>query len=251
MGSGSKQKSSAQQLPGTLSPVTASLLDLFGGNVIASGGQFFPTSFGQGGAFSPQSFAALPGLLQNQPLTGVEQSILGAQGGGFGGGIQGLGMQAGLQAQGLLEQGAAALPALLETNPAASIAAAQRSFKEDTLPAILERAPGFSGSDLQRELTRAGVDLQTNIAALKEANLGRVGQVVAGLPGYAQAYGQNLFDSATQALGFGQLGRQLVMENTPAGDAFRVLTALQGLTGSAITSQSGSSGKGKSTSVLA
>lgn len=227
-------------VPGTLSPITATLISLFGGQPIAKGGQFRPTAFAEGGLFSPESFAALGGLLQNQPLTGVEQSILGAEGGGFGGGLQAAGLGTALQSQRLLGLGAQALPALLETEPTASIAAARRGFTQETIPSILERAPGFSSSDLQRELTRGGVDLETNVAALREANLGRVGQVVEGLPGFAQAFGSNLLDQAAQVLGFGQLGRELVREVSPAGDAFRVLSALQSLFGGPALTGTGS-----------
>jgi hypothetical protein len=215
---------------------------------MAKRGQFVPTSYNQGGVFNQSQFNALPGLLQNQPLTGAEQNILGAQGGGFGGGVQNLGFLNALGSQGLLQQGADALPALLNTSPDAAIAAANRGFSQDTLPAILERAPGFSSSDLQRETTRAGVDLQTKIAALKEASLGRVGQVVQGLPDFAHAYGSNLLDQATQTLGFGTLGRQLVTDTSPAGDAFRVLTMLQSLTGPGFGSSQ--TGQSKSTGVL-
>lgn len=284
-----KSESSGRQVPGTFSPVLASLFSLFGGPPGVGPSGFTPSSFGgPGAAFQPGAFAALPGLLQNQPLTGIEQFILGSQpgqpiqvpsfdqaafqaavaqqqasrggdkagrpvagqlapvdpaqfftnqtiGGGensvFGGGLQGAGLVSALQAQGLLGQGAAALPALLETDPASAIAAARRGFTQETLPAILERAPGFSSSDLQRELSRAGVDLETNIAALREANLGRVGQVLQGLPGFAQAVGSNLLGQAAQVLGFGTLGRQFTTEAGPAGDAFRVLSALATLEG--------------------
>ena len=246
MGSGSSQKSESQ--PGTQSPVTALLQGLFGSNPAINRGQYQPTTYNQGGAFSQDMFSNLPGLLQNQPLTGSEQSILGAQGGGFGGGFQNLGFLNALGSQGLLQQGADALPALLNTSPDAAIAAANRGFSQDTLPAILERAPGFSSSDLQRETTRAGVDLQTNIAALKEASLGRVGQVVQGIPDYAKAYGSNLLDQATQNLGFGTLGRQLITDTSPSGDAFRVLTMLQSLTGPGFGRAQ--IGKSKSTGVL-
>ena len=311
MGGGSKQSSDSSSVPGTLSPVTASLLSLFGGQTGVSQGQFVPTAWNQGGVFGPESFAALPGLLQNQPLTNVEQLILGAQpasafqlpsgagsvtggtttgvapmgsatasgatpkggaaapaqpagvvpgqptgltsdqlaaagGSTFGGGLQGLGLQAALQSQGLLQQGAGALAGQLQ-GPEAAIAQARRSFSQETLPAILERAPGFSSSDLQRELTRGGVDLETNIAALREAGIGNAIQQV---PGFAQALGSNLLDQATQVLGFGSLGRELVRDASPSGDAFRVLTALQSLTGPGLTNVQLGSSKGKSTQVL-
>lgn len=308
MGGGSKQSSEQGQFPGTLSPITATLLSLFGGQPQVSGGQFVPTAFG-GGAFDPSMFGALPGLLQNQPLSGVEQFILGAQptpgfqlpsgagavtgaaptplgtatasgstpkgggaapqvgqagvapgqpaglspeqlaaagGGAFGGGLQGLGLQAALQSQGLLQQGATALSGQLQ-GPEAAIALARRGFQEQTLPGILERAPGFSSSDLQRELTRGGVDLETNISALREAG---ISQAIQQTPGYAQALGTNLLDQASQVLGFGQLGREMIRDVSPAGDAFRVLTALQSITTPAITSQGVGSSKGKSTQVL-
>lgn len=229
----------SQQSPGTLSPITGILLDLFGGTTGVKGGQFVPTTWGQGGAFNSGSFGALPGLLENMPLTGAESTVLG-------GDWQNAALGAGVQSQQALNLGAAALPDLLATNPAASIAAARRGFTEETLPAILERAPGFSSSDLQRELVRGGTDLETNIAALKEANLGRVGQVVQGLPAFASAMGSNLVDQGTQILGFGQLGRDFAREQTPAGDAFRVLTAIQSLVGPGLTT----SGSSKSTGVL-
>lgn len=234
MGSESSGSQKQSSNPGTQSPVTATLQSLFGSPSTTSGGQYQPQGFaGPGALFTPQSFAALPGLLQNIPLNATEQQAIG---------LQGQGLQNAIGSQNLLQQGAAALPALLETNPTASIAAARRGFSQETLPAILERAPGFSSSDLQRELTRAGTDLETNIAALKEANLGRVGQVVQGLPQFAQAYGSNLLDQAAQTLGFGQIGRDLMRETSPAGDAFRVLAALQSLTGPALSNlQSGGS----------
>jgi len=172
-------------------------------------------------------------------MTGTEQAITG-------GGLQQAGFLSGLQSQDLLRQGAAALPALLETEPTAAIAAARRGFSQETVPTILERAPGFSSSDLQRELSRAGVDLDTNIAALREANLGRVGQTVQGLPQFAQAFGSNLLDQAAQVLGFGQLGREFMQDVGPAGDAFRVLSALQSLTGPALTNFQFGSQKSKS-----
>jgi hypothetical protein len=71
-----------------------------------------------------------------------------------------------------------------------------------------------------------------------------VGQVVQGLPQYLQGY----LDTASQNLGFGQIGRELVRDTSPAGDAFRVLSMIQSLTSPAITSQS--AGKSKSTGVL-
>lgn len=244
MGGGSKQESQQQQTPGTFSPVTATLFSLFGPQAGVGGQGYVPTGFGTpGSAFTPESFGALPGLLQNRPANPIEQFLAG-------GGLQGSALGGALQGQDLLQQGANALPALLQTEPTAAIAAARRGFSQETLPAILERAPGFSSSDLQRELTRGGVDLETNIAALREANLGRVGQTVAGLPAYAQALGTNLLDMAAQNLGFGQVGREFLNEVSPAGDAFRVLAALQSLTGPALTSQSFGGSKGKSTQVL-
>ena len=242
---GSQSGSNSQTRSGTTSPITATLYSLFGGQPNVNRGMYVPTSYGgDNAAFTPQSFGALPGLLQNQPLTGVESAILGAQNGGFGGGIQALGLQNALSSQDLLNQGAATIPALLQTDPTAQIAQAKRQFQQETLPTIMEQAPGFSSSDLQRELTKAGVDLQTNIAALKEQNLGRVGQVVSALPGYAQTQGSNLLDQASQILGFGTLGRQFVTEQSPAGDAFRTLSALQsimgGMVGGGSTSHQGS-----------
>lgn len=224
-----------QTRAGTVSPVTATLMSLFGSAPNVNKGQYSPTTlFGPGALFTPESFSALPGLLQNIPLNASEQGALN---------LQPQGLANALQSQNVLSQGVSALPALLETNPAASIEAAKRSFTQDTLPAILERAPGFSSSDLQREVTRAGVDLQTNIAALKEANLGRVGQVVQSLPQFAQAVGSNLLDQASQVLGFGQIGRDLTREVSPAGDAFRVLAAFQSLLTPGITS-AGTSAQG-------
>lgn len=244
MGGGSKQSSESASFPGTLSPITASIISLFGGNPTVSGGQFVPTTFGQGGGFSPQSFGALPGLLQNLPLTGAEQTITSPQ-------FQQLGLQNALQAQGLLQQGAAAIPDLLNADPTAAIAKARQQFSQETLPSILERAPGFSSSDLQRELGRAGTDLETNIAALREAGLGQRLQTAAtAIPQFAQSLGTSLLDNASQVLGFGTLGRDLIRETSPAGDAFRVLTALQSLTTPAITSQGFGTSKGKSTQVL-
>jgi len=242
---GSQSGSNSQTRSGTTSPITATLFNLFGGQPNVNRGMYVPTSYGgDNAAFTPQSFGALPGLLQNQPLTGTESAILGAQNGGFGGGIQSLGLQNALTSQDLLNQGAATIPALLQTDPTAQIAQAKRQFAQETMPSILEQAPGFSSSDLQRELTKAGVDLQTNIAALKEQNLGRVGQVVSALPGYAQAQGSNLLDQASQVLGFGTLGRQFTMEQSPAGDAFRVLTALQSLTGPGLIGGGSTSSQG-------
>ena len=231
MGSGSSQQQ--QSSPGTLSPVTATLLSLFGGQPTVNRGQFVPTSFGEGGVFGPGSFNALSGLLNNQPLTGTEQGLIGGTQAAAAGNAQ-LG-------QDLLNRAAAGI----SVDPTASIAAAQRGFTQDTLPAILEKAPGFSSSDLQREVTRAGVDLQTNIAALKEAHQQGLMQ---SLPGFASAVGTNLLDQASQNLGFGQLSRQLVTDTSPAGDAFRVLTALQSLTGPGLTNLQ--VGKSKSTGVL-
>lgn len=244
MGGGSKQQSESEQFPGTLSPVTASIISLFGGNPQVSGGQFVPTTFGQGGVFSPQSFNALGGLLQNIPQTGTEQAITG-------GGIQQMGLQGALQAQGLLQQGADIIPSLLNADPTAAIAKARQQFSQETIPAILERAPGFSSSDLQRELGRGGVDLETNIAALREAGLGQRLQTASQtIPAFAQALGSNLLDQASQVLGFGQLGREFMRDVSPAGDAFRVLSAIQSLTTPALTQQGAGTSKGKSTQVL-
>jgi hypothetical protein len=213
--------------------------ELFGGGTtVSKRGQLQPSTFAQGGIFSPEMFSALPGLLQNQPLTATDTAILGP------GGAQSMGWLNALGSQGILQQGANALPALLETDPKAAIAAANRGFSQDTLPAILERAPGFSSSDLQRETMRAGVDLQTNIAALKEANLGRVGQVVQGLPQFAQSYGQNLLDQASTNLGFGQIGRELTRDVSPAGDAFRVLSMMASLAGGGSSTSSGAQKSG-------
>jgi hypothetical protein len=223
---------SQTQAPGTLSPLNAVLLSLFGANPKMAGGQFVAGSdpFSAGSAFTPGSFGALTGLMQNRPATGTESMLAGPD-------FQGFAAQQALGTQGLFQQGAAALPALLETDPTASIAAAKRQFTEETVPGILERAPGFSSSDLQRELTRGGTDLGTNIAAMKEANLGRVGQVVQGLPAFAGAMGSNLLDQASQLLGFGQLGREFLTEVSPAGDALRTLTALQAISGQGYSSR--------------
>lgn len=240
MGGGSKQSSSQQSFPGTQSPVTATIQALFGGQPIASGGQFIPTGFGgEGSAFTPQSFAALPGLMQNIPATGAESFLTSPE-------FQGLATQQGLMSQGLLNQGAGVLSEQL-AGPQAAIALARRGFSEETLPAILERAPGFSSSDLQRELTQAGTDLETQIAALREAGQSKA---LSQVPGFAQAVGTNLLDQASQVLGFGQLGREFMREVGPAGDAFRVLTALQTLTGPALSQLQLGSSKGKSTQVL-
>lgn len=238
MGGGSS--SSTSSTPGSLSPVTAMLQALFGSTPPKAGKSGYrPTSFGgEGALFNEETFNALPGLLQNFPMTGTEQAITG-------GGAQAFGAQNAFGAQGLLQQGANALPALLETEPTAAIAAARRGFTQETVPSILERAPGFSSSDLQRELTRAGVDLETGIGAMREANLGRVAQTVQGLPAFAQAFGGQFLDQMAGVLGFGQLGREFMRDVSPAGDAFRVLTMLQSLTGPALTQSS----KGKSSSV--
>src|SRR5262245_6390090 len=107
MGGGSKQSSSQQTYPGTLSPVTASLLSLFGGQPVASGGQFIPTAFGgAGSSFTPQSFGALPGLLQNIPQTGTEQFLTSPD-------FQSMALGQIGAGQGLLSQGASTLGGLL------------------------------------------------------------------------------------------------------------------------------------------
>lgn len=222
-GSGSKSSSSSQQsqAPGSFSPALATLFSLFGGAGLGAQG-YVPSAFGgEGAAFRPEMFSALPGLLTNIPQTPSESAIL--EGG------QAAGLGRALGADRLLGLGAEALPALLQTEPTAAIAAARRGFTQETIPAILERAPGFSSSDLQRELTRAGTDLETGIAALREANLGRVGQTVAGLPAFAEAVGTGLVNNLAQVLGFGTLGRDFMREVSPAGDAFRVLSALSAL----------------------
>jgi hypothetical protein len=242
MGSGSTQSSSSA--PGTLSPVNNLLLNLFGQPTKVAGGQFVASGpeAGTGGGVFGNAFNNLAGLLTPRPATALETQIAG-------GGGQEAGLAAAFGAQGLLGQGAAALPALLQTDPTASIAAARRSFTQDTLPAILEKAPGFSSSDLQRELLRSGTDLETNIAALKEANLGRVGQVVSGLPAFTQAYGGQLMDNLSNVLGFGQVGRQFLQDTSAAGDAFRTLSMIQSLfQPGALTSRA--QGSSKSTGVL-
>lgn len=272
MGSGSSGSQGSSSIPGTVSPITAAVTELFGGGVGVHNGQFVPTAlFGGlpgnrpfGGVFNAGSFAPIGDLLNNQPLTSSESSILGAGAGPDG--TPAFGVNPGFQdlaAQGLFgdtqtqrdifSQAVSTLPALLDTEPDAAIAAARREFSQDTVPAILERAPGFSSSDLQRELVRGGVDLDTNVAALREANLGRVAQTVAGIPDFANAVGgqsSSLIDRAGDILGFGQLGREFLRETSPAGDAFRVLAALQSLTGPAITTESEGSGKQKSVGVL-
>lgn len=240
-GGGSHSSQSSNQSPGTASPVTALFQELFGGKVRQAGGQFQPTAWGgPDSLFQPEMFAALPGLLQNRPATDVEKFITSS-------GFQGLGLANAFQGQDILNQGAATLPALLQTDPTAAIAAARRGFTQETVPSILERAPGFSGSDLQRELTRGGVDLETNIAAMKEGSLGRVQQLVQALPQFAQAVGSNLTDQASQMLGLGQLGREFLQDVSPAGDALRTLMALQGIMGGpGLTTLGRSSGFSKS-----
>jgi len=233
---GQSSESSGRQssTPGTLSPITATLISLFGGAPTASSGQFQPTAFaGPGAAFTPQSFAALPGLLANQPATATEQAFTSP-------GFQALGGQQALLSQQILGQGAAALPGLLGGGSEAAVAQARRGFTQETLPSILERAPGFSSSDLQRELSRAGVDLETNIAAMREqGDLARAGLITGQLPQFAQAVGTNLLDQAANVLGFGTVGREFLREVSPAGDAFRVLSALQSLVGGLTNAQFG------------
>jgi len=240
MGSGGSQ--SQQQNPGTLSPVTATLMDLFGGTQIGNGGQYIPRDFGGPNAtFTTGDFGNIAGLLQNQPLSGTEGAILGVgQNGTFGenSGVTGLALNGALQGQDLLQRTAGAIT----TDPAAAIAQARRGFTEETIPGILERAPGFSSSDLQRELVRGGTDLETNIGALRDAHQLALAQTV---PGLSSALGSNLLNAASEQLGFGQLGRQFISDVSPAGDAFRVLTALQSLTGPALTT----AGQGKSKNV--
>ena len=71
-------------------------------------------------------------------------------------------------------------------------------------------------------------------------------------PTIAQAIGSNLLDQTANILGFGQLGREFVRDVSPAGDALRMLTIFQGLTGQAVTAQQsgGSSGRSKNVGVL-
>lgn len=325
MGGGSKGSSSQQQTPGTLSPITAMLFDIFGGRPSVQGGQFVPGSFGgPGSMFGPEAFAAIPGLLQNQPLSGVESFILGAgpapnirtpifdeagyqaavaaqaaagrkkkkgffgkvfggggdimdqafgmvpgMGGGGGGaggfidpaqfttyqdipggsifganaGFQDLALQGALQGQELLSRTAGAL----DIEPTGAINQARRSFEQETMPEILERAPGFSSSDVQRELFRAGADVETQVAALRDQHQLALAQTI---PQFSQALGTNLLSRASDILGFGSLGREFVRETGPAGDAFRTLTALQSLTGPGFTTFGTGSSKSKSTQVL-
>jgi hypothetical protein len=188
--------------------------------------------------FGPESFQALGGLLNNIPISGAEQALLGP------GGAQDQALEGIAQSQALLQQGGESLAELLD--PQASVAAARREFEEGTLPAILERAPGFSSSDLQRELTRGGTDLETNVAALRQAGLGQFLQTA---PAFARALGTQGLDQAAQVLGFGELGRQFIRNVSPAGDAFRTLAALQSLTGPGVTGTSQGTSSGSSTRV--
>jgi hypothetical protein len=190
-----------------------------GGGVTAGGGVQFPNPadfFMQ----SPGNFGAQPGA-QDLALADMFQS------------------------RGVLQQGVNALPALLNTEPDAAIALARREFTEQTLPALLERAPGFSSSDLQREMMRSGTDLDTQIAALREAGLNRAAQVTSFLPQFAEAVGTNTLSRAGDILGFGQLGREFNLGISPAGDAFRVLEQLQSLMGPALVSTSSGSQSSK------
>ncbi len=242
MGSGGSSSQGSVQVPGTLSPVTATLLNLFGTNLETAGGQIQTVpyqTFGQGGAFTPQSFSALPGLLANMPATATEKALTSPQ-------FQELGLSNALASQGLLGAAGTALQDLLK-GPEAEIALARRQFSQETLPAILERTPGFSSSDLQREVTRAGADLEAQIAAMRESSKA---QSISLAPQIAQAVGTNLLETASQQLGYGQLARDFLREQSPAGDAFRVLTALQSLTTPAITGYGTSSGKSKNLGIL-
>ncbi len=131
--------------------------------------------------------------------------------------------------------------------PEAAIAMARRGFTEETMPAILERAPGFSSSDLQRELTRGGTDLDTEIAAMREQfRLDALG----GLPAYTEARRSNLLSGASDILGMGSAGREFIRDVSPAGDAFRTLEMLQSLTGPSLASWGRSSQQSKSGSGL-
>lgn len=234
MGSGGSQ--SQQQQPGTLSPVTASLIDLFGGNTKINRGQYVPSTTlgGAGGIFSPQTFSALGGLMQNMPATGAEQSVFGQ------GGFQDIAAQSALQGQNYLQALGQQLAS--DVSGDAAVKLARQQFSQQTLPAILERAPGFSSSDLQRELTRAGTDLETQIQAQHQQGLMQMAQIA---PSYVEALGSNLLNQGANIAAFGQTGRDFLREVSPAGDAFRVLTALQGLTGPGLTT----SGLGRSKNV--
>lgn len=245
MGGGSKQSSESSSAPGTLSPVTATLFSLFGGQPGISKGQYVPTSFGQGGYFAPGMFGALPGLLANMPPTGVENTLTASPQ------FQQQGYENILNSQALLNLGGAALMRELGQGTDAAVTQARRGFEQQTIPTILERAPGFSSSDLQRELTRAGADLETNVAAMREQSaLARSNLITQSLPQFAQTLGTNLVDQASQLLGYGTLSREFMRDTSPAGDAFRVLTALQSLTGPGLTNVQVGTSKGKSTQVL-
>lgn len=235
MGSGSSGAGASE--PGTISPVTSVLLSLFGAKPRVIGGQFQPSQITEGGLLSPSSFGALPGLLTNMPATGAESFLTS-------GGFQNQLTSNALMSQDILQQGTQALPGLLASGTDAATALARRQFSQETLPTILERAPGFSSSDLQRETVRAGTDLETQIAALRQsADLQRAQLITQTLPGYAQAVGSNLADQASSILGYGQVGRDFLREVSPAGDAFRVLSALQALTGPGITGRGTQSSK--------
>ena len=247
MGSGSTQSQS--QAPGTLSPVTASLLNLFGAPTTVTKGQFVPSANvgTSGGVFSPQSFNALGGLMQNQPLSGAEQTIFGVNPsvGTYGSapGFQDIATQGALQGNQYLQSLGQELAGNVSGQAAEALA--RRQFQQQTIPTILERAPGFSSSDLQRNLFTAGTDLETQIAAQHQAGLMQMAQVA---PTFADALSTGLLNNASQIAGFGQLGRQMVTDVSPAGDAFRVLTALQSLTGPGLTTSG--QGSSKSTGVL-
>ena len=297
MGSGSSSSGSSTQGTGSLSPAQATLFDLFGGSGInARTGTYVPTGFaGEGSTFQPWMFSAMPGLLQNQPLSRTEQFILGAGPAGartvfdtagyenamgewnrasnakksglgdrppvrpnpgeftrvvtegdsvFGQkpGFQDLALGSLMATEGLFERGDTAYQSALE-GPEAAVALARRGFTEETMPAILERAPGFSSSDLQRELTRGGTDLDTEIAAMREQfRLDALG----GLPAYTEARRSNLLSGASDILGMGSAGREFIRDVSPAGDAFRTLEMLQSLTGPSLASFGRSSQQSKS-----
>ncbi len=196
-----------------------------------------------------QSPQGKSGLLQGQspdPEAFITRTPTTQQAFGQRPGFQELALADLMTTQGLFQQGDEALEAAL-SDPTAAIALARRGFTQETVPDILERAPGFSSSDLQRELTRAGVDLDTNVAALREQYRQ---DALAGLPGYAEARRQNLLSGAADILGLGQAGREFLRDTSEAGDAFRVLEMFQILTGPSLATAGSGTSRSKSGSGL-